>query len=249
MFELVVGGLIVAFVWAVIVGVKNQIKRTKDIVKLLNSLPDFTQTQFVLSQDVKTGLAFDEGRGKVCLIAWDKKTSIPEFRVFGLKDLLSTEIYEDGQAVTRTSRSSQLGSALVGGLLFGGLGAVVGGLSGKTVAADKVKSICLRVMVNDTARPIHEVQFLLLEVKRDSSVYKETIKNVRHWNSILEILIKRADQADKENQKQNQEAVQVLAPMEEKSLSEKLRELKSLMDDGILSQAEYESQKEKVLQG
>lgn len=231
-------------------GVKliNDFERKKKSLQNLSGLPDFTATQSVMGVSGKTGLAFDEGRKKVCLITWVQFQDRADLKVIELKDLLSTEIHEDGTAITRTSRTSQAGSALVGGLLFGGVGALVGGLTGKTVAADKVKRLCLRIVVNDTASPIHEVDFMNVEGKRDGIIYKQAIVQARHWNSILEILIKRADEEDKAAHRLSQEPLQALSS-ESRSVPAQLRELKSLLDEGILNPVEYEAQKAKVLEG
>lgn len=239
---------IVAGVCFGIVKLMNDSERKKKSLAILGQLADFTATQQVMGVNGKTGLAFDEERKKVCLITWVQFQDRADLKVIELKDLLSTEIHEDGTAITRTSRTSQAGSALVGGLLFGGVGALVGGLTGKTVAADKVKRLCLRVVINDTTNPIHEVDFMTVEGKRDGIVYKQAIVQARHWNSILEILIKRADEEDKAAAKAAEPALPAVPALESKSVSVQLRELKSLLDDGILSQLEYEAQKAKVLQ-
>ena len=52
---------------------------------------------------------------------------IPAYRtVFSFDDLVSYEIIENGDTVSKGG----LGSAIVGGALFGGVGAVVGGITG-----------------------------------------------------------------------------------------------------------------------
>ncbi|WP_232540548.1 hypothetical protein [Lysinibacillus fusiformis] len=46
------------------------------------------------------------------------------------KDVLSIEIVEEDVSITRSSRRSQLGGALVVDLLAGGVGAIIGGNTG-----------------------------------------------------------------------------------------------------------------------
>jgi hypothetical protein len=76
------------------------------------------------------------------------------FKIFSYRDILESEVLEDGHSVTKTSRSSQLAGTLVGGLLLGGVGAIIGGLSGKKTTHKKVTRIELKVVVNDTSHPI-----------------------------------------------------------------------------------------------
>lgn len=68
-------------------------------------------------------------------------------------DILASEVIEEGGTVTRTQRSSQIAGTLIGGLALGGVGAIIGGLSGttKTTKNDMVTPL-LRVIVNDISR-------------------------------------------------------------------------------------------------
>jgi uncharacterized protein YcfJ len=70
---------------------------------------------------------------------------------------------------------------LVGGLLLGGVGAVIGGLSGKKVGKGKVKRIELRLVVNNSSDPVHAICFLANETNRDGFVYKTASDQARQW--------------------------------------------------------------------
>lgn len=83
--------------------------------KLINE-SNFTATQKIIGEDGKTGLAIDERRKKIGLITLNHIDVIP------YNDILSSEIFEDGNTITRSSRTSQLGGALLGGLVLGGGG-------------------------------------------------------------------------------------------------------------------------------
>lgn len=230
----VVGVIVVAILLAM-----NISSKQKAMEEYLGHLEDFSATQKVIGVNGVTGLAVDEQRKKICLI--DHMTKQVVSRIFSYKDLLSSEIFEDGEAVSRTERSSQIGGALIGGLAFGGVGAIIGGLSGKTRTSDKVKIIDLRLTVNDTANPLHDVRFLDLETKKESFLYVGAINQVRHWHGLMEVLIKRADADDK------------AANMDESlksspgSLADELKKLAELRDSGVLSGDEFEQQKMRLL--
>jgi hypothetical protein len=181
------GVIVVLFVlFAIAAAIDSTVKKSsgrKAMIKHIKELPDFDMTQQIMGADGTTGLSVDESRKKVCLVNKSDKTL--SSRVVDYRDILSTELFEDGTAVTKTSRSSQLGGALLGGLAFGALGAVVGGLSGSTSSATKVKRIDLQIVVNDVAAPIHRINFLDLESKTDTSIYKQASEKARHWNAII----------------------------------------------------------------
>src|SRR5690606_17399485 len=124
----------------------------------LASLANFNATQKFMGNDGGSGIAIDEDRKKVCLIKFRSGDALMD--VSSYRDLISSEIFEDGDTITSTSRSSQIGGALVGGIALGGVGAIVGGLSGKTTSTRKPKRLDLRITVNRTDSPIHDINFM-----------------------------------------------------------------------------------------
>lgn len=213
-------------------------KKRKAIETNLSDIPDFTVTQKVIGVDATTGLAIDEARKKVCLI--DHRKQDVSCRIFTYEDLLSSELFEDGLTITKTVRSSQIGAALIGGVALGAVGAIIGGLSGKTTVSEKVKRIDLRLTVNDTQSPVHDVNFLNGEMTHESPIYQSAVKTSRHWQGLIEVLIKRADMEDREN----------LASMSQTppiSVADELKKLADLRDSGVLSAEEFQQQKAKLL--
>jgi hypothetical protein len=114
-------------------------------------------------------------------------------RTIPFQHLISAEIYEDGDTIMSSARGRTVGGAIVGGLLAGGAGAVVGGLSGKKRSAATVRNIDLRITVNDTRAPTITIPFMPCEVERTHPIYAESSKPARDWHGRLSILIKRAE--------------------------------------------------------
>ena len=181
----------------------------------------------------------DRFRKKICLI--DHRQQNLTTRVFVYKDLLSSEIFEDGATVTKTVRSSQIGGVLIGGLAFGGVGAIIGGLSGKTQTSGEVKKVDLRLTVNDTKNPLHDINFLGLKTKKDGFLYKRAIQQARHWHGLIEVLIKRADLEDKAANTND------TLKLPSGSAADELKKLAELRDAGVLSIEEFQQQKSRLL--
>lgn len=155
--------------------------------------------------------------------------------------MLSCEIFTDGDTVTKTSRSSQAGGALVGGVLLGGVGAIIGGLSGKKTAVEKVRRVDLRIVVNNTQKPVHDINLYSGETNKNSMFHKAATEKARHWHSLIAILIKRADEEDKAKESTPQ-------PVEKnKSVADELSKLMELKEKGILTDEEFTQQKLKLL--
>lgn len=241
--------------FGVLTAIKENIQQTKQRQILSNKLitleneikeclsrQNFSKTQHIMGKNKETGLAFDEVNKKICLL-FANHACVISSKIFSYKDVLSVEIVEDGEIVTSTVRSSQIGGALIGGIALGGLGAVIGGLSGKTKTTGTVRKIILRLVVNDTNNPLHEISFLdsQTEVSKKSPRYENAIKNARHWNSLIEVLIKRADMEDKENAANN------VVQISQSSIADEIKKLAELRDAGILSDVEFQQQKKKLL--
>ncbi|POV73733.1 SHOCT domain-containing protein, partial [Acinetobacter sp. ACNIH4] len=142
--------------------------------------------------------------------------------------------------ISRTVRTNQAVSAAIGGLLFGGVGAVVGALTSEKKEG-KVKNIILRIIKNDVSHPTHEIIFLKEDIgfARDSIIVKPAEELMEKWKHKLNIIIKSCDQkllSGKNDLNENSE------------LFSKLKQLHELKVEGILTEEEYNVQKAKILE-
>lgn len=163
------------------------------------------------------------------------------------RDLLSSEISVDGETVTKTSRGSQLGGALIGGLALGGVGAVIGGLSGAKKSSETVKKIDLRVSINDPKSPLHDINFKDPESESNGikNPHESPMDQARHWHGLIGILIKLADTEDMQNEVDQSSAKET--EQGKPSLADELSKLSDLRDKGVLSDEEFEIQKQRLL--
>jgi len=143
-------------------------------------------------------------------------------------------------------RGSQIAGALIGNIAFGGVGAIIGGLSGKTKSTGTVSKIDLRLTVNDTKRPIFDITFLNKETKKDKPVYQQALQTARQCHGLVEVLIKRADMDDK-LQAQSANAAMMQQTGQQMSVADELKKLSDLKDSGALTAEEYQQQKRKLI--
>lgn len=217
--------------------------KKKGMEERLSALEDFSPSQKIMGEDGNSGIAVDEGRKKICLIKNTFGNILLD--VVTYRDILSSEVFEDGVTITKTSRGSQLGGALIGGLALGGVGAIIGGLSGKKTSSDKVNRIDLRITVSRTNSPVHDINFMNVEGKKNGLIYNAAMQQARHWHGLLEVLIRRADSEDIAKEKDLvEESTQMLPKV---SIADELVKLSELQKQGLLTNEEFKAQKAKLL--
>lgn len=166
-----------------------------------NGVVNFNPSIIVISIDGSSGIAIDEDAGTICVVSG----GAPEPRVIPSKDLLASELVIDGSSESSAVRSSQIGGALVGAALLGGVGAIIGGLSARSRTTATVSSIAVRISINDMTNPLHEVFLLALPAGFDGSPrsdpkIKALIEQGQRLHAQLEILIRRADSVDRKKE-------------------------------------------------
>lgn len=202
----------------------------------LKTQSGFTPSQVLVGVDGDTALAVDTAQGVVCLA---KNTpSGARSRLIQPDALIAVEVFEDGETVTTTRRSSQLGGALAGGLALGGVGAIVGALGAKTQSRQRVRQVALRLTVDDADDPLHDVQLLAGEDEKSGGFYRLAMEQARHWHGLISVLIRRTD-AERQGSKRRPLA----------TVADELKKLASLREAGALTAEEFESQKGRLLQG
>lgn len=153
----------------------------------------------------------------------EKRIAIPNIfakgeiaEVFRFDEILSYELYDDGKVVTKGG----LGSAVVGGALFGGVGAVVGSNVGKKTS--KVNQYSVKITLSDTmAKPI----------------FIKGIANRQSGEEIISAL----------DQIVNQREVPDVESASSSSSADEILKYKNLLDIGAITQEEFDAKKKELL--
>lgn len=151
-------------------------------------------------------------------------------KIYKYSDIVDFELLEDGESITKGG----LGRAVAGGVLFGGVGAVVGGITG----GKKSKSICnslkIKITINDINNPVVYINILTSPTKKDNFIYKSLFKSAQECLSTLQLICSKQE------------------PQEEKNVStisnaDEILKYKNLLDSGIITQEEFDGKKKQLL--
>ncbi|WP_299231671.1 hypothetical protein [uncultured Halomonas sp.] len=192
--------------------------------------PERTLIRCPLASNTVVGLAVNASRTRLCLVSGAQR------RYLDARDLIESEVLLDGKSVTKTSRASQFAGAAIGGALFGGVGAIIGGLSGKTTTSVDAKGVKLKVTVNDLQDPVHVIDFIEPTLSGSTSP-RDALRKANEWHAMLSAIIKINER----------NTVNALGEPQPKTLSGQLYQLHELRKSGALTEGEYQKAKARAL--
>ncbi|QHQ79458.1 immunity protein [Bacillus subtilis] len=145
----------------------------------------------------KTKIAFKESDSLVKIYQLNRDEHIEEYTI-PFSNIIESEITLDNQIISKVSKSR----IVAGGLLAGGIGAAIGGLSAPSIQNEMVKSVTLKITVEDLSKPIHYIDFLPTQevegynthgYKKDSNIIQQALKNAEYWHGVMDVIIKKAN--------------------------------------------------------
>ena len=151
--------------------------------------------------------------------------------LYHYNQIVSTELLEDGESITKGG----LGRAVAGGLLFGGVGAIVGGVTGGKRTKSVCKSLQIKITFRNSPRQTEYLSFLAAEAKTNSLVYKTAYKSAQDAMSALQLAVDMSNTSSVE------------APALATSGADEILKYKGLLDAGIITEDEFNRKKAQIL--
>lgn len=144
-------------------------------------------------------------------------------RIIDYKDIRSFELMEDGDTIA----SGGLGRAAIGGVLFGGAGAMVGAVTGNR--KESCSKLQIKLTVNNADKSAEYIKFIDKKVNKSSTTYITAFNEAQECLSTLEIIC-----SHKENVVSGHPADEIM-------------KFKELLDLGAITEEEYEAKKKQML--
>lgn len=170
----------VCFVTVVVIwGAIADAKRKKGLEAGLKGIDGFNAQHFLVSIDGHTGVAIDGASRQVCLMS--SRAQGNEHRLIPFSAVISSSVEEDGGTISSTSRGGQIAGAAVGGVLLGGVGAVVGALTASRTQKRRINSVALKIVVDDLAKPVHSLTLQNTPGESGGMVHTAAIRQASEW--------------------------------------------------------------------
>jgi hypothetical protein len=225
---IVILGIVIGMTY-LLVSQNNHMNKSKE---LFENLTNFECSDKYISKTFGTSIAYDSSRRKICFLT-NNETKIYEY-----KDIIQSELDIDGETVLKQSLSGTIGRSVIGGVLGGGVGAIIGGTTGSKKGKENIKSIELKITINDATNPICRVNFMNVEAKKGGLTYELNYIDAEQWHGIITVLIK------KNEIEQNESKQQIL---NSNSVADELLKLKKLLDSQVINKIEFNLEKKKLL--
>lgn len=195
---------------------------------------------FIATKRIDIFMQFDDNQ-KRWLINDGFNGAIKNPTIYNYSDIIDFELIENEESITKGG----LGRAVAGGLLFGGVGAVVGGVTGGKKSKAICSSLRLRITVKDMNNPAVYVNFLTVATQKSSFVYKQRFNLAQQSVAMLQLI---CDQLEAEAAAEPATAVEAgQMPSATLSAAEEIKQFKELMDAGIITAEEFEAKKKQLL--
>ena len=177
---LVFGPIIVAVILGVVARKEDENKKnyigkiTNEKIKNLIGINDESGVLGYSNNVFSISIITELEKILICEINNQNKCEV-DTSIYDFKNILKSELAFDEQIVT----SPSYGGAAVGGVLFGGAGAIVGG--SKKVMRKQAKAVVLKLYIDDIKHPVKALKFFESETPIDISLIRDRIKEAEEW--------------------------------------------------------------------
>ncbi len=224
----------------VIVSVKN-----KCVIKEKDELIGSGYSFALLFDRKKSQLILIQGKAGVDPLSASEPLYYPPV-IINSEQIVEVKIVLNDDAVMEVTQNDGVERAVVGGLLFGGAGAIVGASSASQTSTSVMKKLSLHMIVTGTENSSYELTFLELDkpVPQDSEAVKPTLRLVREWYGVVRSLI---FSAQKLSGKDNSVEASSAKSSDVGESTMQLKELIDMHEKGYITDEEFHTMKAEVL--
>lgn len=206
-----------------------KILRKLDIEKTISSTKKNNELQKIFNptNNIENYIEFDEDNKKWLVSkrsTSDKKAPI----IHSYEDIIEFELLEDGETITKGA----LGSAIAGGILFGGTGAIVGGITGKKTTRKVIETFKIKIVINNIDNPVEYIDLISKKTKTNSSAYEKAYRDAHKILSTLSAITQSIKETDNINTN---------------SVADEILKYKNLLDIEAITQDEFDAKKKELL--
>lgn len=162
--------------------------------------------------------------------------------LFRFDEIVNVELKEDGNTVTN---GGGIGRSVVGGLLFGGAGAIAGGLTSSKTSKKEIFSLDIIITLRNAYCNSLVVKLLTFgKCKSGDMTYNICMNAAKELGAFLEAIVKSNDSTP---QPPNPPSSPLSSTDTQQDPMEQIVKYKELLDKGIIDEVEFKRKKKELL--
>lgn len=158
--------------------------------------------------------------------------------IINFSDIIECKIIDDSNTVMKGG----VGRAVVGGILAGGVGAIVGANTREEKNVSNILQI--RIITKNINNSLHTMDLIKTEIERNSTEYKNAMNFA---NNIYAMIISIINNNDNDKVNNNLRRIKTMEQDNNRNAIEQLERLSKLKSDGMITDKEFEESKQKIL--
>ena len=170
-----------------------------------------------------------------------------EDKLIDVHKVLNVELSIDDKTVYKAGSIASLAGAAVGGVTFGGAGAIVGSLTSARKNTGKISNLSIKLRINDTNNPLLEINFIDKPTKSSNEDVIKKMKVAEKWTNLIEVMRHRIAESKSTPQKTNDDNSQDINAKLQLSIEERLSKLNDLKNRSLLTSEEYDKKRAEIL--
>lgn len=182
---------------------------------------------FKANRRIGNYIEFDDEQGKFRVLTNYASTY---GMIYDYKDIISFELLQDGESITKGG----IGSAVGGAILAGGVGAIVGGVVGTKRNEGISTQLLIKITLRGQQNSLTYIGFITRKTPKKSPKYQYAFQGAQRVLSELQRIV-------------DDEHPEAKRSVEQKSNADQLLEFKKLLDAGAITDEEYNLKKKELL--
>lgn len=169
------------------------------------------------------------------------KTGISKYELRQTSDLLECKVFE--RDIKEDGSPVSAGKAAAGAILFGPAGAIVGGMMGKK-GKDYCQSLMVRLRFKSTPE-YQQIRLIETKTKLGSTIYRLSYQIAKRIQEICNEIILSNGIVTKPEEPALSDTPELSS--QNYSVADEIAKFKALLDDGAITQEEYDAKKKQLL--
>lgn len=216
----------------------NQANQRSEVIKQLKQVSDFNADIEFTYNDAQYWVGINNQNEEIKILKLESNGTNKTEVYLKFANIISVELLEDGMVKYSKSAMRTFGGAVLGGVLAGGAGAIIGGLSGDSKEEKQISKIEVKLLLRDYRNTSFIMEFYSgVDVNTSSLVYKMAHNEAMDFVDTIKVII---DKVDRKEQISTNTVQRV-------DVSKDIEQLYDLKVKGIISEEEFQNLKKRYL--